>query len=172
MAANCSRLRVTYDGADSTVPIKKGYLMKKLHIVHPLAPLALLLMAGIPGALAESPRYSFQKIATLSTPCMPAAGGVFFQADFEPWGINKFGDLAFAADFTADPNATCAALNFSASQGERAFLSRNGQFSQMALSGQTAPGGGTFVFVDAHTAINDSGDVAFAFALAPLFPAD
>src|SRR5260370_966400 len=41
----------------------------------------------------------------------------------------------------------------------------------MALSGKTAPGGGTFVFVKAHTAINGPGDVTFVFALDPPFPA-
>jgi hypothetical protein len=134
-----------------------------------LVSLVLLIVAGIPKASADQPGYTFQKIATLATPCTPAPGGGFFQFDFEPWGINSRGDLAFAADFTNTNALPCGAGN--PSDGEGVFLWRNGQLSQVTRNGLAAPGGGTFAGgVFAYTSINDPGDVAFVYGLDPLFP--
>ncbi len=132
-------------------------------------PLVLLVVAGIPEASADSTGYTFQKIATLATPCAPAPGGGFFQFDFEPWGINSRGDLAFAADFTSTNTMPCGAGN--PSDGEGVFLSRNGQLSQITRNGLPAPGGGTFSGgVFGYTSINDPGDVAFVYGLDPSLP--
>src|SRR5260370_9381949 len=87
-------------------------------------PLVLLVVAGIPEASADSTGYTFQKITTLATPCTPAPGGGFFQFDFEPWGINSRGDLAFAADFTNTNKMPCGPGKPYTSDGEGVFLSR------------------------------------------------
>jgi hypothetical protein len=132
-------------------------------------PLGILVLAGIPEISADSTGYTFQKITTLAASCTPAPGGGFFQFDFEPWGINSRGDLAFAADFTNTNSLPCGAGN--SSDGEGVFLSRNGQLSQITRNGLPAPGGGTFAGgVFAFTSMNDPGDVAFVYGLDPLSP--
>jgi len=135
-------------------------------------PLLVLVVAVMPVASADpSPRYTFQKISTLATPCTPAPGGGFFQFDFEPWGFNSRGDLAFAADFTNTNAMPCGAGFTFPSDGEGIFLWRNGQLSQITRNGLPAPGGGMFsTAVLGYTSINDPGDVAFVYGLDPFFP--
>ena len=102
---------------------------------------------------------SFEKIAMLGD---PAPGGGSFTRDFEPYGLNSRGALAFVADLSTG--------------GEGVFLlPRGGSSSAIAIAriGQPAPGGGTFDrTVLGHTSINDSGNVAFVFGLRPLNPPD
>src|SRR5436305_4838104 len=72
---------------------------------------------------------SYQTLATLSLP--GAAGGTFVN-DFEPGGLNNHGDVAFGADASTG--------------GEGVFLRHNGQIMELARTGGTAPGGGTYEF--------------------------
>ena len=135
-----------------------------------LAVLVLPILSGL-SLSAEPSGYTFHKRATIATPCTGVRGGIFFQYDFEPWSVNKYGDLAFAADFTNDPHQTCGVLL--PSDGEGAFLSRDGQITNLALTGNPAPGGGTFSYgVLGYTAINDPGDIAVVLGLEPFTPAD
>ena len=92
----------------------------------------------------------FEKIATLGD---PAPGGGSFMRDFEPWGLNNRGDLAFAADVSVAREGVF-------------LLRRGGSAVQLARGGQPAPGGGTFDRdIAGYTSINDAGDVAFVFGL-------
>src|SRR5436190_7904595 len=136
--------------------------------LHYTAPVRLAVMLTVTTPLlttygwAQSAGYTFKKISSLATPCTPAPGGGFFQFDFEPWGMNNRGDLAFAADFTMRGDLPCAPGK--ASEGEGAFLWRQGRLSQITRTGLPAPGGGTFTFgVFGFTSITDDGDVAFTF---------
>lgn len=119
--------------------------------------IALLLVAGLSGikprgAQAKPLGYTFTRIAFFGK---LAPGGGKFTLDFEPYGINNSSEVAFAADLTTG--------------GEGVFVGHQGQISQLARSGQPAPGGGMFgLGVWGHTALNDGGDVAFAFILDPL----
>ncbi len=122
--------------------------------------IALLLVAGLSGikprgAQAKPPAYTFTPIAFLGD---PAPGGGTFTFDFEPYGINNGGEVLFVADLTTG--------------GEGVFVGPRGQLSEIARTGQPAPGGGTFSVIDVgRAALNDGGDVAFVFALDPLiFP--
>ena len=78
-------------------------------------------------------------------------------SDFEPYGSNSRGDLAFVADLSTG--------------GQGAFLLRKSGALlpfPLARQGQPAPGGGTFEGATlGHTSINNSGDVAFVFGLRP-----
>src|SRR5712692_235381 len=63
---------------------------------------ALLVVAGLSGikphgAQAKPAEYTFTPIAFLDK---PAPGGGKFTFDFEPYGINNRGEVAFAADLT------------------------------------------------------------------------
>jgi hypothetical protein len=118
--------------------------------------ISLLLVAGLTGteprgAQAKPSGYAFTPIAFLDA---PAPGGGHFTFDFEPYGINNRGEVAFVADVTTG--------------GEGVFVGRLGQLTQIARSGQPAPGGGTFGSADlGRLALNEGGDVAFVFALEP-----
>src|SRR5215467_13692545 len=99
------------------------------------------LVGGKPGrALARPQGYTFTPVAFLDD---PAPGGGTFTFDFEPYGMNSRGEVAFAADLTTG--------------GEGVFIGRRGQLSQLARSGQPAPGGGIFA---TSTIANDLGRVA------------
>jgi hypothetical protein len=109
--------------------------------------------------LARPQGYTFTPIAFLDN---PAPGGGNFTFDFEPYGINNRGEVAFVADLDTDNDPTTF-------NGEGVFIGRQGQILQIARSGQPAPGGGTFGPVDlGRIALNDPGDVVFAFVLEPL----
>jgi hypothetical protein len=139
--------------------------------------LALSVAAAVlPGicAGANTPQYTYQKISTLATPCTPAPlisptdSRVYFQFDFEPWGINNRGDLAFAADFTSRSDLPCG--SGLSSEGEGAFYQRNGELFQIPRGGLPAPGvsGRTLTYgVYAFTSINEASEVAFVFGLVP-----
>jgi hypothetical protein len=96
----------------------------------------------------------FEKIASLGD---PAPGGGSYVSDFEPYGLNSRGDLAFAADLSTG--------------GEGAFLlPKNGGLLPFPLArqGHAAPGGGTFEGATlGHISMNNSGDIAFVFGLKP-----
>jgi hypothetical protein len=105
-------------------------------------------VAGIivaPSASADG--YVFTRLSTLGT--------AEFAADFEPWSINNRGQVAFGADL---PN----------SGGEGLYVADHGQITQIAKTGQAAPGGGTFsVAFLGQPALDDQGNVAFTFTLEP-----
>lgn len=120
---------------------------------------ALLLVIGLAGTVpfsvqAKPAGYSFTVQAFLGDSA-PGPEGGSFTFDFEPWSINDRGEGAFAADLTTE--------------GEGVFLVDKEQISKIIRAGETAPGGGTFggFGVFSHTAINDDGDIAFAFGLEP-----
>jgi len=138
--------------------------------------LAVVILPGTGNAADES-KYTYQKITTLATPCTPAPPisptdpTVFFQFDFEPWGINNRGDLVFAADLASRGDLPCGPGVTSDPQGEGLFLWRNGQLSQITRTGLPAPGGGTLaVGTLAYAPINERGDVASVFGLDPFVP--
>jgi len=105
---------------------------------------------GVSGDDPNGRAYSFTPIAFLNH---PAPGGGNFINDFEPYGLQNNGGLAFAADV---------------STGEGVFIGHAGQISQLARSGQSAPGGGTFGAGDlGRIGLNSGGDVVFGFILDP-----
>jgi hypothetical protein len=114
-------------------------------------PLVWAQMGAGTGRVLAAPTYTFASIAFLEN---PAPGGGNFTFDFEPYGINSDGEIAFVTDLTTG--------------GEGVFVSRHGVITELARGGQAAPGGGTFRFDLGRVAINDSGDVVFAFSLDPV----
>lgn len=111
----------------------------------------LLVCASESSRALAAPTYSFAPIAFLDD---PAPGGGNFTFDFEPYGINSNGEVGFVADLTTG--------------GEGVFVSHQGVITQLARTGQAAPGGGTFGLGDlGRVALTDSGDVVFAFILDP-----
>jgi hypothetical protein len=108
------------------------------------------LRAGGPGG------YQFDLLNTIGNP-IPGDPGVFFANDFEPGAINDKGDIAYGADVSL------------ATGGEGIFLLRKGKTQEIARTGLAAPGGGFFGpqgFFGPIT-LNNKGDLAFGFALAP-----
>jgi hypothetical protein len=118
----------------------------------PAVAAAVLLLTGAAlstsrDAAAQAGNYVFTLLATLGT--------AEFASDFEPWSINNRGQVAFGADL---PNGG----------GEALYVADHGQITQIAKTGQAAPGGGTFSFAFlGQPALNDQGNVAFTFTLAP-----
>lgn len=97
---------------------------------------------------AQTGGYVFSVLATLGAPSQ-------FANDFEPWSINNPGQVAFGADLPA-------------SAGEAIYVTDNGQIKAIAQTGQAAPGGGTFdITFLGQPALNEQGNVAFTFTLAP-----
>jgi hypothetical protein len=84
-----------------------------------------------------------------------APGGGTYVNDFEPGGLNNRGQFSYAADVSTG--------------GEGVFLGRGSSIAQIIRSGDPAPGGGTFgpFGIFGHAALNDPGDLAFAFNGAP-----
>ena len=110
-------------------------------------------------AAAIPQRWDHLRIEKIAAFGEPAPGDGFFINDFEPWGINDRGDLAFAADLSTGHDGV--------------FLLWKGTMSPVRLmrAGLPAPGGGTFEGgVLGHTVINHSGDVAFVYGLSPFNP--
>ena len=81
----------------------------------------------------------------------PAPGGGTYANDFEPGGLNNRGQYSYAADVSTG--------------GEGVFSRRGTTSAQIIRSGDPAPGGGTFgpFGIFGHAALNDPGDLAFAF---------
>jgi hypothetical protein len=111
------------------------------------------------GRLEDRCLPSVQVLATLGDQ-VPGIG--YRINDFEPNGLNNHGDVLYGDDLGAgsDPSTFF---------GEGIFLRRHGQETPLAYAGAPAPGGGTY---DASlfygpAALNDAGDVAFTFQLAP-----
>jgi hypothetical protein len=97
--------------------------------------------------------FSFDLLASVGDP-IPGDPGVNFVNDFEPGVLNSNGELAFGADVSTG--------------GEGIFFRRRGQIVELARTGGSAPGGGTFEFgFLGPVAMNDGGDVAFNFLLTP-----
>ncbi len=94
----------------------------------------------------------------------PAPGGGTFLSTFESNVINNRGEVLFGSN--VPPEVTPDEFGPAG-----VFLLRKGVTSQLARTGEPAPGGGDFAppgFLSPIT-LNDRGDVAFAFLLAP-FP--
>ncbi len=101
---------------------------------------------------------SFQVLARLGD---PVAGAGFRINDFEPNGLNNRGDVLYGDDLgTANDPSTF--------YGEGVFLRSQGHETLLARTNTSAPGGGTYDFgFLGPSALNDSGDVAYAFTLQP-----
>jgi hypothetical protein len=121
------------------------------------------LMAYSPeAALADPPRYTFTRLATVPG---PGPGPETFDLDFEPHSINAAGNVAFAADLKAGNTDI----------GEGVFASRSGHLLQIMSPGDPAPGGGTFLSsaefgVLGMTPLSNAGDGAFLYILSSWDP--
>src|SRR5437660_2776268 len=102
---------------------------------------------------------SFQVLAALGD---TVAGAGFRINDFEPNGLNNCGDVLYGDDLgTANDPSTF--------YGEGIFLRSQGHETLLARTNTSAPGGGTYDFgFLGPSALNDSGDVAYAFTLQPV----
>jgi hypothetical protein len=128
----------------------------KLHTKHTLfaVPLAMSLCA-LPAYSQPSP-YTFSRIATIGEP-VPHGGTTV--GNFEHMAINNRGDISFGA--------------YLSQGGEGMFSTRGARLTEIAYTGGTAPGGGTFDtfgLCGGPTAISPSGEIAFSFALVPFNP--
>ncbi len=114
----------------------------------------LISLAAAPSrSFAASPAFTFNVVTTIGS---AAPGGGAFADDFEPTALNNHGQLAF----TAEPDELGK---------EGVFLAGGGTVQQIVRFGQSAPGGGTFSIYDlGNIGLNDAGDAACAFTLAPL----
>ena len=97
--------------------------------------------------------YRFELLATLGDPDPGNPGKTIF-GDFEPYGLNDRGEVAFVTE-----TAT----------GEGVFVWRRGRLSSIFRAGDPAPGGGVFGGAGAfgRSAINNGGDLGIVFGLAP-----
>jgi hypothetical protein len=118
-----------------------------------LLALALLALLPLGTAAAATPSYRFTHVATLGSPA-PDHGS--FDSNFQPYGLNARGEVAFVAATLPEG-------------GEGVFAGRPGQLRQILRVGQPAPGGGAFGGFGSlgHSVINDAGDIAVAFTLEP-----
>lgn len=109
---------------------------------------------------ATPSKYTFTPIAYLGN---AAPGGGSFIVDFEPSAVNDSGEVAFTADLSQD------GVN---DIGEGTFVGTPGHLVNLARVGQPAPRGGTFSIGElGRMALNNRGDVSFAFTLDPFtFP--
>jgi hypothetical protein len=133
--------------------IKHHIFSAKRSIAYPVM-LSLFAVLGLNSVSAEDNGYTYSKIAVRG---QTAPGGAQYTNDFEPGQINFGGDLVFVADLgpNSDPR-------------ESVFRFNHGKIFALALSGNPAPGGGTFDGLGfTPTGINDKGDAAFAEALTP-----
>jgi hypothetical protein len=149
-------------------PIRTTHVtaLRRSWIVLPVAIVALaglaIVVSGTASMYAASPGYSFRVVAALGD---GAPGGGEHEGDFEPQDINASGSVLFASDL-ADEDGHFA--------GEGVFLRQRGVTSVIARDGQEAPGTGGHHFsgfgILSPGAMNDAGDVAFAFSLDPPDP--
>src|SRR5436309_14516085 len=120
--------------------------IKQLRGISIILELIVAALAGmLPRSASATPAdYAFTPIATLGDPAPGPEGGEF-TFDFEPYGINNRGEVAFVGDVTTG--------------GEGVFLARKGPPSKIARPGDPAPGGGTFGFggVWLYTGLHDAG---------------
>ena len=127
--------------------------------------LMLAVVSGTAGnAVADRKDFVLTPLAFLED---PAPGGGTFSAVFESNVINNRGDVLFGSSFPQEAGAPAGDPFFPAA----VFLRRKGVTSEIARSGDDAPGGGVFVkpgFASPIT-LNERGDVAFTFLLKP-FP--
>ena len=103
--------------------------------------------------------FSFQPLAFLGDPVLDSELSFYFQIG----GINNREEVVFNSGV---PRPDDGAFR------DAAFLWRDGRFAPLALSGESAPGGGIYGsgLLD-PLSLNDSGDVAFSFDLEPFdFP--
>jgi hypothetical protein len=134
---------------------------KKLTTLSAATLVALSATAWAPAHQAEPGAYSFTKVKQIGD---PAPGGGTHFLDFEPGGLNDRGEAIYGTDIAtlADPHVSI---------GEGVFLSQSGEELELARSGGTAPGGGTFngqpLALLSDTALHDPGDAAFTFQLSP-----
>ena len=106
-------------------------------------------------SLHPSPPLNADLVAAIGD---PAPGGGLLAVDFELGGLNRDGIASFNADLDVDGELI----------GEGAFVSDGKRLSELARSGGAAPGGGTYgPGTIGPVALNDPGDVAFAFTLDP-----
>lgn len=137
---------------------RSGFIRSIARVAKFGLPFSVLLAAGWSGgagrvAMANARSYIFQVIATIPGPA-PGPEGGDFTFDFEPYGITNSGKLSFVADVTTG--------------GEGVFLLSKGKISQLARTGEAAPGGGTFDAGDlGRSPLNAQGDLVFGFILAP-----
>ena len=121
--------------------------------------LALELGAKTPPGINSPRGYLFEPVAFLPGPAPGPEGG---QMDWYFWApsINNSGEIAFDSGITVPETG-----------GEGVYVQRHGQIYQIARSGEEAPGGGTFGWLGAQSiiAINQPGEVCFAFSLDPPF---
>ena len=108
--------------------------------------------------LAQQKEYDFRVLGAFGD---PAPGGGFFTTNFDPYSLNKHGELAFAANV----QMTQGGIDL----GQGVFVFSDGQLSQIARVGLDAPGGGTFARnIWPFLSINKRGDVVFAMRLLPI----
>src|SRR5215472_3721344 len=143
-------------GARSMIDARKAY---PAWLLHAVTVVLILLGIAISTTTAQAQKsYEFTAIAFLGD---PAPGGGFFTFDFEPYGINDRGQVAFHADVVPGGG-----------NGEGVFLATRGRIIQILRSGDAAPGGGTAdTFGAWNASLNENGDASVAFQLSPfLFP--
>jgi hypothetical protein len=113
-------------------------------------------------ALEDRSLPSVQVLATLGNPAPGPGAAGFLINDFEPNGLNNQGDVLYGADLgtTTDPDSFI---------GEAIYLESKGQVVRLAGATDSAPGGGTYdsSLFYGPSSLNNQGDVAFTFQLAP-----
>jgi len=115
-----------------------------------------------PGAGLTLRRWDQLRFETIAALGDPAPGGGTFTKDFEPWSLNRRGDVAFVAETSAGNSEGVFLLSKTRGLVALPFA----RVSQLAQSGGTLDGG-----VLGYASINDVGDVAFVFGLKPFTPA-
>lgn len=126
---------------------------------------ALFASAALPLAAWAAPTaYTFKALAIIPG---PAPGGGHFDLDFEPYNFDNDGNSEFVADLNVGGTDV----------GEGIFVERSGRLLQVTREGMPAPGGGTFATIIGggtgglgRTSLNEQGDGAFGFILAPFDP--
>jgi hypothetical protein len=114
---------------------------------------AVLRLEPLEGRLLLDGSFSFRPVAFLGGPA-PGLEGGSFPDEFEAGHINNHGEVIFNADVSTG--------------GQGIFLDRQGQLTQIARTGEAAPGGGTFgAGVVDYPPLNERGDAAFIFSLDP-----
>ncbi len=138
--------------------MKRNTSWTSLVAVVGIALLAVVVGGPSPNALADPQGFAFTPLVFLGD---PAPGGGTFFGVFDSNMINNRGDVLFGSNLTSEADFGV-------------FLLRKGVISEIARTGEPAPGGGVFVSPGdlAPLSLNDEGDAGFAFLLSPFtFPA-